>query len=54
MLDAQLDLLDIPGMYQKGSGNFQVALHGSEVVASIALLDMGDGNANGAAPQFRR
>ena len=42
-LDAQPDLLDILGFYQKGSGNFWVALHGSEVVGTIALLDIGDG-----------
>lgn len=42
-LDAQPDLLDIPGFYQQGSGNFWVALHGSEVVGTIALLDIGDG-----------
>ena len=44
-LDAQPDLLDIPGFYQKGSGNFWVALHGSEVVGTIALLDIGNGQA---------
>lgn len=42
-LDAQPDLLDIPNFYQKGSGNFWVALHGSEVVGTIALLDIGNG-----------
>lgn len=42
-LDAQPDLIDIPGFYQKGSGNFWVALHGSEVVGTIALLDIGNG-----------
>ena len=40
-LDAQPDLLDIPGFYQKGRGNFWVALHGSEIVGTIALLDIG-------------
>jgi N-acetylglutamate synthase-like GNAT family acetyltransferase len=40
-LDAQPDLLDIPGFYQKGKGNFWVALNGAEVVGSIALLDIG-------------
>jgi N-acetylglutamate synthase-like GNAT family acetyltransferase len=40
-LDDQPDLLDVPGFYQKGSGNFWVALHGSEVVGTIALLDIG-------------
>ena len=42
-LDAQPDLLDIPGFYQKGKGNFWVALHDSEVVGTIALLDIGGG-----------
>lgn len=42
-LDAQPDLLDIPNFFQKGSGNFWVALHGSEVVGTIALLDIGNG-----------
>lgn len=42
-LDDQPDLLDIPGFYQKGSGNFWVALLGSEVIGTIALLDIGNG-----------
>jgi N-acetylglutamate synthase-like GNAT family acetyltransferase len=42
-LDAQPDLLDIPGFYQKGRGNFWVALHGSEIIGTIALLDIGGG-----------
>lgn len=41
-LDAQPDLLDIPGFYQKGKGNFWVAVHGSEIVGTIALLDIGN------------
>ena len=41
-LDAQPDLHDIPGFYQKGSGNFWVALHGSEIVGTISLLDIGN------------
>jgi hypothetical protein len=40
-LAAQPDLLDIPSIYQKGSGNFWVALHGPEIVGTIALLDIG-------------
>ncbi|MGD9368185.1 MAG: GNAT family N-acetyltransferase [Desulfobacteraceae bacterium] len=40
---AQPDLIDIPGFYQKGSGNFWVALQSSEVVGTIALLDIGNG-----------
>ena len=41
-LDAQPDLLDIPGFYQKGKGNFWVALHGSEIVGTISLFDIGN------------
>ena len=41
-LEAQPDLLDIPGFYQKESGNFWVALHGSEIVGTVALLDIGN------------
>jgi N-acetylglutamate synthase-like GNAT family acetyltransferase len=42
-LDAQPDLLDIPGFYQQKNGNFWVALHGSEIVGTISLLDIGNG-----------
>jgi N-acetylglutamate synthase-like GNAT family acetyltransferase len=42
-LDDQPDLLDIPGFYQKDRGNFWVALHGPEIVGTIALLDIGNG-----------
>lgn len=45
-LEGQPDLLDIPGFYQKGRGNFWVALSGTEVVGTISLLDIG--NAHGA------
>ena len=45
-LDSQPDLLDIPGFYQKGNGNFWVALHGTEVVGTTSLLDIG--NSQGA------
>ena len=53
----QPDLADIPGFYQRGAGNFWVALDASEVVGTIALLDLG--NSQGAlrkmfvAPAFR-
>jgi GNAT superfamily N-acetyltransferase len=43
--DAQPDLRDIPGFYQRGAGNFWVALDGGEVVGSIGLLDIGHGQA---------
>lgn len=42
---AQPDLRDIPGFYQRGAGNFWVALDGGEVVGSIGLLDIGNGQA---------
>lgn len=42
-LEGQPDLLDIHGYYQKGAGNFWVAVAAGEVVGSIALLDIGNG-----------
>ena len=39
----QPDLLDIPNYYQKYQGNFWVALHNEEVVGTISLLDIGNG-----------
>ena len=42
-LEAQPDLRDIPGFYQKENGNFWVALQGEAVVGTIALLDIGRG-----------
>ena len=42
-LEGQPDLKDIPGFYQKGKGNFWVALSGNEVVGTIGLLDIGNG-----------
>jgi len=42
-LDAQPDLLDIPAFYQKGAGNFWVALADGEVVGTVSLLDIGNG-----------
>lgn len=45
-LGEQPDLLDIPGFYQRGAGNFWVALCAGDVVGTIALLDLG--NAQGA------
>lgn len=37
----QPDLLDIAGFYQRGSGQFWVALDGNEVVGTVGLLDIG-------------
>jgi N-acetylglutamate synthase-like GNAT family acetyltransferase len=42
-LESQPDLLDIPGFYQKRSGNFWAALHGKEIIGTISLLDIGNG-----------
>jgi GNAT superfamily N-acetyltransferase len=41
-VEDQPDLLDIPGFYQQGSGNFWVAVSGGEVVGTIALRDIGN------------
>jgi N-acetylglutamate synthase-like GNAT family acetyltransferase len=45
----QPDLLDIPGFYQRGAGNFWIALADGcgtgEVVGTIALRDFGEGRA---------
>lgn len=38
----QPDLSDIPGYYQKGAGNFWIALYNSQVVGTISLLDIGN------------
>ena len=39
----QPDLHDIPHFYQKGKGNFWVALYQNTVVGTIAILDIGRG-----------
>ena len=39
----QPDLLDVPGFYLRGTGGFWVAIDGAEVVGTIALVDVGDG-----------
>ena len=41
----QPDLHDIRHFYQTGTGNFWIALHQQTVVGSIALLDIGAGQA---------
>ena len=38
----QPDLQDIPAFYQQGVGNFWVALSETEVVGTVALLDIGN------------
>ena len=40
-LDSQPDLLNIPGFYQAGNGNFWVAKTDGIVAGTIALLDIG-------------
>ena len=40
-LEDQPDLRDVPGFYQRGSGNFWVALSDAQVVGTISLLDIG-------------
>lgn len=44
-LQDQPDLLDIANFYQQASGNFWVALSNGKVVGTIALLDIGNGQA---------
>jgi len=41
-LEAQADLRDIERFYQKGHGNFWVALVEGRVIGTIALLDIGN------------
>ena len=38
----QPDLADIPAFYRRGEGDFWVALDGSRVVGTIALVDIGN------------
>jgi N-acetylglutamate synthase-like GNAT family acetyltransferase len=41
-LEDQPDLQNIPAFYQQGAGNFWVAVLDSEVVGTVALLDLGN------------
>ena len=41
----QPDLRNIKGFYQKGAGNFWVALLNDKVIGTISLLDIGNGRA---------
>jgi GNAT superfamily N-acetyltransferase len=41
-LEDQPDLLCIPSVYQRGNGNFWVALDGDNVVGTIAAIDIGN------------
>ena len=49
-LEDQPDLQNIETFYQKGLGNFFVALHDNKIVGTIALLDIG--NNQGAMRKF--
>lgn len=42
-LEDQPDLLNIPAFYQRDNGNFWVALSDGQVVGTLALLDIGNG-----------
>lgn len=42
----QPDLKDVPGFYQKGNGNFWIALENNKLVGTIGLIEFG--NAQGA------
>lgn len=44
-LEQQPDLADIPGFYQTAGGGFWVAVDGAGVVGTIALKDIGGGQA---------
>jgi N-acetylglutamate synthase-like GNAT family acetyltransferase len=41
-LEQQPDLISIETFYQKGAGNFWVALHQNHVIGTIALIDIGN------------
>ena len=42
-LEDQPDLLRIPEFYQQGNGNFWVAVHEDQVVGTVSLVDIGNG-----------
>lgn len=41
-LEQQPDLADISGFYQKGKGNFWIAVSDGQVVGTVSLLDIGN------------
>lgn len=41
--EEQPDLMDIQGTFQRGNGNFWVALQDGEVVGTIGIVDIGHG-----------
>jgi GNAT superfamily N-acetyltransferase len=42
--EEQPDLLDIAGTFQRGHGNFWVAVSGDHVIGSIGIVDIGNGS----------
>ncbi|MCD7741461.1 MAG: GNAT family N-acetyltransferase [Ruminococcus sp.] len=44
-LDEQPDLMDIVSFYQKGGGEFWVAINDGEIIGTIAFMNYGDSNA---------
>ncbi|NJK38305.1 MAG: GNAT family N-acetyltransferase [Oscillatoriales cyanobacterium RM2_1_1] len=44
-LDDQPDLLKIPQVYQRGTGNFWIALDRNQVIGTIGLIDIGQTHA---------
>ena len=40
-LEDQPDLLSIPEVYQRGAGNFWIALRADEVIGTVGLIDIG-------------
>ena len=55
--DQQPDLLDVPGHYRRGSGNFWIALADGRLVGTIGLMDLGGGRGSlrkmFVPPEFR-
>lgn len=41
-VDDQPDLKDVPAFYQKGNGNFWVAVDDGKVVGTVGLIDIGN------------
>jgi N-acetylglutamate synthase-like GNAT family acetyltransferase len=41
----QLDLMDIPGVFQRGKGKFWVAIDQDAVVGTVGIVDIGNGQA---------
>lgn len=41
--EEQADLIDVQGVFQKGKGNFWVAIRDGQVVGTIGVVDIGSG-----------